>query len=450
MVRKDPLFAAEGLDIEGAARAIDALESALSDLESVLSKISWRHRLFLLRYPLAQYAVPLPFLRAFVECEELRRSYLSAPTEENAQKLLKGWRDAAQAFMHSIKRFSLLHKLLYTIEKQGSSFEFNDLMGNKTTLADVNRTLAMMRKNAEQLERTVQEREQMFKDGSVFFEHTAIVPAPLPEFQAGEMSPLNAHLHALEQKCIPVLQQGVLETHGPLWYELPHFDGPPTKHLFTIDIARDSESGLRSARVFLVDRFYFLPIAGPNVRFGGIGRAPFELLIKRGIRYWRQAPTMFYCVRDHRYWADLLTIIDRIRRPHLDRRLIEAQRSSLFDLLLGTGVRAVHLYIGTTLERIQFGEFKEYSLLFGLLMMSQPSIYYLPFNRSVWRLEEQPNFLGSARVNQKDQLDVTEETVIADTTPEEMEVIMQGVRIRDEERGKEGLIPPITTTSTIP
>ena len=75
-----------------------------------------------------------------------------------------------------------------------------------------------------------------------------------------------------------------------------------------------------------------------------------------------------------------------------------------------------------------------------LLFATHPSLYYLPFNGSVWRLQQQPNFLGSQRAVPEDLLYVDEKAVLADTTPQEFELVMQSGRIREEARRKaEGL-----------
>ncbi len=154
----------------------------------------------------------------------------------------------------------------------------------------------------------------------------------------------------------------------------------------------------------------------------------------------QQPATFLYTARDQRYWADIASIADRVCRPELDWSLANAQRSSTFDLLLGACVLNVRIYTNNFRERIVSRELGPYSLLFGLLIHSHPSVYFLPFNRSVWRLPEQPNFLGAERISKKDQLYLTEEAVIADTTPEELELIMQGGRIRKEAREKEGRV----------
>ena len=446
LLRTDPLFAAEGLDLDRASQALNSLESAVSDIESVFSKDSWRRRLFLTRYPLARYAVPIPFLRAFIESERLRRMFLSAPTEENARRVLAGWRVAARAYMKSVERYTRLHEVLYSLEKQPDSFVLNDMVGNQTTLADIDRARALMAQNAELLNRTVREREHALRVGGSFERRTASF-SPLPGFQKGELSPTHASLHALEMQQLLLMGVEILETHGPLQYELSHFDDVPTKHLFMLYVLRNPTINLPTARVVLADRFYFLPIIGPNARFGGIGKSGFELLIKRGMRYWYQSATNLYTSRDLNYWSEVLTIVDRTRRPQLDWHLVEAQRSSLFDLLLGACANDIQIYVWNTYERIALGKSAGFSLLYGLLVRSYPSIYYLPFNQSVWRLKELPNFLGSARISKNDQLYRTEDAIAADTTPEEMELIMQGIRIRKEAREEEGLTPPIGKAS---
>jgi hypothetical protein len=115
-------------------------------------------------------------------------------------------------------------------------------------------------------------------------------------------------------------------------------------------------------------------------------------------------------MRDQRYWTDLVTMVDARRRPDLDRTLLASQKSSLFDLMLNTQVGTIRSYRTIMRARARGGDFS-YSGLYGLLMRSNPSICYLTFNRSVWRLREEPDFLGNSR-SSRPMLKKTDEALI--------------------------------------
>ena len=65
----------------------------------------------------------------------------------------------------------------------------------------------------------------------------------------------------------------------------------------------------------------------------------------------------------------------------------------MLDLLLETGANYDELYV--RLAKIMAKANELPSLVFTYVARGYPSLYYLPFNKSVWRLEAKPNFTGT-------------------------------------------------------
>src|SRR3989344_3380672 len=117
-VRQDPLFAAEGLDLENAERALDEIETRSGELSDAFAAGSFMRRLFFIRYPIARYAIPVLFLRAFIAGEKARRQILAHPTRESGETLVTAWEHALRAFRTSVARYRLMHRLLLKLEKK--------------------------------------------------------------------------------------------------------------------------------------------------------------------------------------------------------------------------------------------------------------------------------------------------------------------------------------------
>src|SRR6187549_994561 len=91
----DPLFAAEGMDLERAEQALRNIEAVVAEIQAVCARESLGARIFLWVFPLSRYAVPLPFIKAFLASEESRRAYLAEPSRERALHLAAQWQKTA-------------------------------------------------------------------------------------------------------------------------------------------------------------------------------------------------------------------------------------------------------------------------------------------------------------------------------------------------------------------
>lgn len=436
---RDPLFAAEGMDLDRAETVLNEIESALQPLERVLAHRSFVRKLFFVRYPLARYAVPLTFLRNFVESERLRRDCVASPNATAMHKLVSQWKRCANALRDDLYRFRGLHRVLEGLEKDTSTFKFQDMFGNISTLNDVHATIDRFAKNADAVLQEVEAREKALASDS--YEQLIHKAEEKNEFafMSTQMTTPQKKLHELARThATPFARTDILEEHGPLQYVLPHFDGKPTAHAFMLYRLREKKSGIESIYIALLDRFLFLRISDGAKGKRGFGTSSLKLLIEHGIPYWYQ-PLNLYTMRDQQFWADIATIVDLQKRPEINGALVRAQKSSMFDLMLGCALKDIYSYTAHSVERINIpGARSSYSLLFGLLMHDHPSIYFAPFNKSVWRLPEALSMIGSARATPEqypyeDGLDVMQ-----NLDDETLLSVMRAARIREDLREKAG------------
>ncbi len=85
----------------------------------------------------------------------------------------------------------------------------------------------------------------------------------------------------------------------------------------------------------------------------------------------------------------------------------------------------------------------KYSPYAGLLNHSHPSMYFLTFNRSVWRLREEPQFLGDGRSSNA-RAYLPESEVLPLLSDDMLEQVMQGSQTREEYERERGM-PPMDT-----
>src|SRR3990167_8487110 len=90
----DPLFAAEGLDLDNTRWALEDLRKLANDLEREYRKQYWW---FCFRYPFVETLHPIRFLERFIDCERSRRLFLYNPIMPNAQDLIRSYQKTLAA-----------------------------------------------------------------------------------------------------------------------------------------------------------------------------------------------------------------------------------------------------------------------------------------------------------------------------------------------------------------
>jgi predicted Zn-dependent peptidase len=150
LVEQDPLFAAEGMDLDNAGRVISAMETALDSVEDIYKKRSLKARLFCYAYPLKSYAIPVPFIRAFTEAERARREFLERKDMPSARSLAAAWKEAAKEYKRSIERQRTYFEFLVAWEHAGEK-TVQDTAGNRYTMDEMRDTFRTIEENGEKL-----------------------------------------------------------------------------------------------------------------------------------------------------------------------------------------------------------------------------------------------------------------------------------------------------------
>jgi hypothetical protein len=422
LTAQDPLFAAEGLDADDMVRALDYLEIELKHTEQVWKTYSFAYRLFCMRYPFAKTIHPLPFLRSFVGSERRRRQFKDDPSFVNAQALIDANRATAEVLMQDLKRYKSAHLLIARWDKHAdtNTYYFHK---NMISFEEILAAIDALIENAICLQNEINLRQSILR-GDLPSSDTVARVDPIPyQNDSPRMSEDMLVALSLAEKVALRRAQNV-QKHGPYYYGLFNFDGEFTYHHFFVYTGK-MKGRTPFLHLQLADQYYFLELSKKK-GISGRGSHLFEPLIEQGITHWLQPPTMPYCSRDLSYYADLVTLADVEERPSLDRDALLSQKSSLLNVLFSQ--RWFSYYRQSAVNAIH----KELpSPLFLLISRSYPSLFYLPFNRSVWRKKEKLVFLGG-RFATKESPYKTYQDVRPDVSDEMLEKIFQGTSIRSE------------------
>lgn len=445
-LRMDPLFALEGADLEEAARTLDLLEVRIATLQRALTA----PRPFLQRamyacvfayFPLNTNAFPMPFLRALVHAERSRRAYIAESTVERARDLAHSWQRAANEYLRCAKRYRRAHRCAHRMEAS-REYVLQDLFGNISPITHIEKCLDMLVANGERLVAEAHAREAMLRGASAETKRSRHAELPVSPGKADERFEV---LHELEKErgVYPFRHADILESMGPYELRFAHFDGVPTPHTFRFYILRNKKSGIRSMWVASLDRFLFTKVWDPRREAGGASKTPYVYsggLTASDTPYWYEPAGHLYVMRDPSYWMDVAAYADLERRPRLDRDAVVAQRSSLFELMLGACEDDLRIFIRHTKRRGRTGTLGSYSLLYGLLMRTHPALLFLTFNSSVWRLEESPRFIGESwRVSESSPYE-NESTVLETASTEDLVKVMSAQALREQRERDAGYL----------
>lgn len=434
LVRTDPLFAAEGMDLENGRRALDILEARCRPLEKAYTNGSLRRMLFFTRYPLARYAYPIDFLRSFITSEAARRDFLKAPTSTHAHALLASWRKAARAYTLDLRRYRKLHVIIAGLEKRDRNFEMEDYFGNRTTLAHALGIIDDLLRNAQTLVHEVDERAQVLAHGIQRNSKTSGRDlAPLGDFNLDDTA---RRIYDAEKKggISPFRYAEIVDSYGPFSFTLTAFDGTPREHGFMWHVLKDRATSLRSGWLSVLSRHGFADIWNPKTLTDGVSRGAFASAVgisQEEMPYWYEPLAHFYNTRDLSYWSDIATNIDLLRRPDLDRVLVVRERSCSLDLLLAEAARDPILMRAHQIRRNRSQTAVGFSMLYDLMARSAPSLFYLVFNESVQR--ESVRSIRGERFEASDRGRLTRQEIEA-LSDDVLTATLSAARLR-EERG---------------
>ncbi|GEM_PF-2500431 len=447
---RDPLFAAEGLDIDNAQLALDELEQITKKLQIVDQRLAGQ--IYFWFNPLTKILHPFNFLRSFLKSERARRRFLADATFSHAKSLVSCYYQTVRALEKDLSayRFACLSAQEKTLSKFPKATAYN-FYRRSVSFSDFINCINLMIDNAQVLRNEVEGRSKLLlslmqqaiwnKDKK---ENNSFLSFPKePVMKEITQKNTTRKISAKSREILTWIEQGrdymyylkkrygqvSTELIGPISYKLSQFDDKPTTHQFFVSIAKDQSGITRSLSAILADQYHFIELAKNKYKFyANIGA--YEPLIKRGINYWYQPATSFYFTSDLTYYPDLTTIVDLKRRPFLNKSYLMSQKSSLFDLLLWNGYFHNLSYFQNIAARLKSGKEKGpwHYLLIG---RSYPSLYYLPFNRSVWRLEEKPNFLGTPA--KKPAFYLTFNELSSALKKRDLQNIFEGGRIRAED-----------------
>lgn len=422
----DPLFAAEGMDTDSAELAVQDLEHGLKELEGV-----WRpsYRWFLFWYPFGQTLHPVAFLKEFVMSEKVRREFILAPSEKNARRILTQYKKTLLEYKRGIEGY---REALGAAQKKESfpsdaSFQFFHRVITFQEILDI---FEKFKENSKELRKEINRRSEILAGNpDLSNRHPSQNLIPQADSIHSPQANSNSELSAQSIKILKILEQNrsVKERYGPIFYSTPNFDVSPHTHQFFTYILNSGKKEKFDLK--MTDQYYYLDI-GEEKNTSSYDKTPYRPLIRRKIRYWLQPPTAWYASFDLAYYADIATICDmHYRRPFLPKATVLNQKSSMLDLIFETGADGVRQY--AIMSRYMARENKLPPLSFLYITRGCPSIYFLPFNQSVWRLSQSPNFLG-AKINPSSHFKNFEE--IAETLSDrEIEEIARGGEYRHED-----------------
>lgn len=448
---RDPLFAAEGLDLDNAKLALDELEEVTKNLQILDQTASGR--IYFALHPLTRILHPFRFLRSFLESEKARRRFLVSPTFDHAKILVHCYLDTVRSLEKDLSayRTACLEAQKKTQAKVPQATAYN-FYGRRVSFTDFIDCIDVMFRNAQALRSEVEGRSKLLltlMQGALFGKQKRGSKRPIPKASIIDPIPQKSVKKRLPSQYHELLrwaEQGrdymyylkkrygtiTTELLGPIFYELVQFDKKPTVHQFFVSIAKDACDAPRSLYAILADQYHFIELSPDKYKFYA-DKFTFEPLIKRGIKYWYQPATSFYFTSDLTYYPDLATIIDLKRRPFLNQKLVLSQKSSMLDLLLWNGYFHNLNYLQNITARIKAG--KQIGAWHYLLIgRGYPSLYYLPFNRSVWRLTQKPNFLGVP--TKQPAFYITFDQLQSNLKKKNLQKIFEGGRIRAEDVDK--------------
>jgi len=421
---RDPLFAAEGLDLDNAALALDTLGEVTDEIERIYREYRFGNRLFLLRYPLTETLYPMAFLRCFLESERCRRKFVSLPTHENAEALLRSYTNTADSLAKAVREYRSAHRAALRLDHLDEDAKTSYYVGAApVTARALFESIEQLARNADALREEVGRRKRVFlgeeKGGDAEARTDPIV-------YTENLPPLSSDLLSLKELYErKIFRFDVEEAYGPIAYQLLSLDSRPVFHPFFVYLGKSRRGFFRNRgfRLLLADTYFFVDLAAD---FHIDKETLFGPLIKEGIPYWFQPATNLYFMRDVSYYADLATIADLKRRTFLDRAAVLSQKSSLLDLLWWDGATAADMH--RTHAKLFSRKKALPSFLHLFAVRSHAGLYYLPFNRSVWRLPEKLSLPGT----QATSAYLPWDKVRHKTSPEQLERIFDGMRIRKE------------------
>jgi hypothetical protein len=389
-VKENPLFAAEGLDLENIKYALGELRNSLEEVRK-----SWKSvtaKLFFLKYSPEETAHPVSFLESFLNSERLRRDFLLQPNIEKAKNLLESWQNTLQEYksgIHSYKSALLAVQRLEGL-KENQKLAYFD---SSPKFIDYIDWTSLLLENSNEIESEMKDYQSLLVSGG----------KEITIKKRNEDNFLSNVISSLENIDLPDIPNGIKELVNiietkytaeekfeSVVYPLDHFNkGKIVPRRFNVIIGEGVYSKPKQLIVLLSDDVYFLNLAKGHF----VDLIIYRPLIEAKLDYWYQPATTFYSNLDVSYQAGIGTLVDLKRRKFENKTAVLEQQSSLLDLLIGTGVRN-NIYFSNLLKILAYHN-KLPKLSFFYLARAYPTLYFLSFNKSVWRIKKSPKINAS-------------------------------------------------------
>src|SRR3989344_5718124 len=156
----DPLFSAEGLDLDNAEHALKKLEEITAKLQIVNKSL--KSRLYFFFHPLSSILHPLKFLKSFLKSEKTRRRFLVCPCLTHAKEVIQTYYETARALEKDLLayRFACLKAQNKTLSKLPKANAYN-FYRNKVSFTDFIESIDLMLVNARVLRKEVDARNKL-------------------------------------------------------------------------------------------------------------------------------------------------------------------------------------------------------------------------------------------------------------------------------------------------
>ncbi|MCH7883456.1 hypothetical protein IIA95_03515 [Patescibacteria group bacterium] len=387
VTKNDPLFAAEGLDLDNGRYALNELKKSFDAI-----KRAWKGllaRTFFFKYPPEETACPIRFLENFIESESVRRTFLENPSYEGAKMLLRQWTKTKEAYSegaNSYKEALLALKKIEGMNENAVIHYFDSAVSFSGLIDWIDGLLA----NSQRVGAEIKELESVLNGLRPPLIKSLAQSLVVEAKNLPRLPPVDSGLQELLKIETSKKHIKKYETFDPIIYWLAHFDeGNVTPRRFIVSFEESNNINCKRMSLLLADDMYFL-----NLKRGHLlDLSNYEPLIKKGLDYWYQPATYFYTTLDVSYWADIASIVDMKRRYFAYPDLVLRQRSSLLDLLIGT---AASISANFSVQIKIFSHYRKLPPLnFFYLVRVHPTLYFLPFNKSVWRIKKDPHLFGT-------------------------------------------------------
>ncbi|OGG55297.1 hypothetical protein A3D62_01590 [Candidatus Kaiserbacteria bacterium RIFCSPHIGHO2_02_FULL_49_11] len=412
--KSDPLLYSPDLNISNWKKIISRLEDARTNLlgitQAYLPQKDRGAYLEIISHP--DWVYPLEFLRKFSEVVELQELFLANPSDIRARALIRKQELAARAYKNSAEGHEKLLELLPSA-LNSQTFIY---LGSATALPIVSSDFELIARNGNELEHEIALRKQCVISG-----HCKTGDALQAEKKVA-VSPI--HKEHVDQPLIPIelitpphteKQYGPFSIASNCWEKW--FVPEPKRwpmYLFVSEYA-----GIRTALPMLANENFYLDVRK--------SKDPSDQeKVKRGIFYNDQAATNTYMCNNNSFYPQIMTLAylqekvkaegaiipeemylidspmpsDTIlpiledqyaasKNPEaVERLLITQNKLAGFDLALGKIYELMGVYVDITYLN------KQAYPVFSLLgERSSYSLLYMPFAKSVWRIQDSPAFL---------------------------------------------------------